>query len=271
MVERVILGERSKSKRSGPELMEIARSSVVRVFAELNGRMFSHGTAFAYKQVIRDTGSIVYFVTNVHNFAGYLRAYNFVRQGMAAGIPDEYLRVRAMIEIDGGKREIEKIIAFKGALLSKHRPWEHDFAMFAVELEQTEPLAMFALPNEKDARAGETVYAFGFPKDTDLGITEGIVSHVYHENATNELYKWQIQHSIEINPGNSGGPTVDPYGVAIGLSTWGRGGVDAIKFSVNLNHSFNICRDSDQIEEISVAKIFARFVERAREEVRYGS
>ena len=134
---------------------------------------------------------------------------------------------------------------------------------------------MFALPEASAARAGETVYAFGFPTDTDLGITEGIISHVYHDHE-NPLLQHQIQHSILINPGNSGGPTVNANGVAVGMSTWGqtsdgRNSLSGMNFSVNVAHTFEICRDSDLIEEVSMERIYQHFVAPAREHFKYGS
>jgi hypothetical protein len=150
------------------------------------------------------------------------------------------------------------------------RQWFQDFAIFSVNTEICEEVKTFALPEASDARAGETVYAFGFPVGTDLGITEGIISHVYHDHE-NPLYQHQIQHSILINPGNSGGPTVNANGVAVGMSTWGRTDVSGMNFSVNVAHAFEICRDSDLIEEVSMERIYKHFVARAREYFKYGS
>ena len=132
------------------------------------------------------------------------------------------------------------------------------------------------MPEASDARAGETVYAFGFPSDTDLGITEGIISHVYQDHEE-PLLKHQIQHSILINPGNSGGPTVNLNGAAVGMSTWGKQmsgsgrSLTGMNFSVNVAHTFEICRDNDLIEEVSMERIYQHFVARAREYSKYGS
>jgi S1-C subfamily serine protease len=250
--------------------MDIARSSVFRIFTELGGQFMGHGTAFAYKQVIRKDRSTLYLVTNLHNFSSPMASFVEILRRAAEGATDDKLRLRTFVEIHGEKIEVEKIIASKGALFSRAYERFQDFAIFSVEVSSNEPLKMFAVPEAKDLKAGEAAYAFGYPRNTDLGITEGIVSHVYgdHENPS---FRWQIQHSIQLNGGNSGGPTVNPTAVAIGISTWGLTDVDAIKFSVNLDHSFSICRRSELIEEVSISGVYERFVSRAREEIKFGS
>lgn len=270
MGEQVILGSRSETARPGPELMETARSSVVRIKTELGGESLSHGTAFAYKQVIRESKSRIYFLTNLHNFTGPMKVFGHLLELAAMGAPDEKLLLRTSIEFRQQEFEVSQIIACKGALFARGYEHYQDFAFFAIDTEIAEPIDMFALPQSHDARPGETAYAFGYPTNTDLGITEGIISHVYGDHE-NHHFRWQIQHSIQINPGNSGGPTVSSNGVAIGMSTWGRTDVNAIEFSVNLAHTFELCRQSDAIEQISISGVWSRFVTRVREEVKYGS
>ncbi len=270
MADQVVLGSRSVSRLGGPELMDIARSSVFRIFTELGGQNLGHGTAFAYKQVIRSGRSSLYLVTNLHNFSKPMGSFIEILRRAAEGAADDQLRLRTFVDIHGEKIEVEKIIACKGALFSNAYEHFQDFAILSLEVSSDEPLKMFSIPEAKDLQAGETAFAFGYPTNTDLGITEGIVSHVYGEHE-NPDFQWQIQHSIQINPGNSGGPTVTPAGVAIGVSTWARLDVNAINFSVNLDHSFSICRRSELIEEVSISGVYERFVSRAREEIKFGS
>lgn len=270
MTAKVVVGLKTESKQTGPELLEIAQASVVRLISELGDRVLGHGTAFAYKQVISGKTSRIYFVTNLHNFSGPMKSFGMILQMAAAGAPDEQLMLKSYVELRGVRHNVERIIAYKGALLSRGFSHFQDFAIFSIETEIDEPLPMYALPEMNAAHAGESAYAFGYPTDTELGITEGIVSHVYQDHEKPD-FKWQIQHSIMINPGNSGGPTVTPHGVAIGISTWGRIDVNAINFSVNLHHVFEMCRDNDLIEEVSISGIYERFVARAKEEVRYGN
>lgn len=270
MGDGVVLGLRNDAGMSGPELMAIAERSVVRVFSELGGQFLGHGTAFAYKQILHGSGSKIYFVTNLHNFSGPMQSFLQILRLAEMGAPDEQMLLKTKIEMGGSQFEIGKIIACKNALFERGYDHYKDFAIFSVDTTITDPLPMFAVPDSGDARPGENAYAFGYPKDTDLGITEGIISHVYGDH-DNENYRWQIQHSIEINPGNSGGPMVTASGVAVGISTWGRTDVDAIKFSVNLAHAFDLCRQPDAIEEVSISGVYARFVKRAREEAKFGS
>ena len=270
MSGQVLMGSKSEEKLSGPDLMEIAKDSVVRISSKL-GESGGHGTAFAYKQVMTETGSTVYFLTNLHNFSSVLQLRNAVFALASQGFPDDELFIKTIVDFRGKTYSVDKIVSCKGALLDAFQPFQ-DFAIFSVNTDIREEVKMFALPESNDARAGETVYAFGFPSFTDLGITEGIISHVYqvHENP---WLQNQIQHSILINPGNSGGPTVNANGVAVGMSTWKHGGnsVTGMNFSVNVAHTFDICRDSDLIEEVSMERIYQHFVARAREHLKYGS
>jgi hypothetical protein len=268
----VILGERSDMPMSGPDLMEIAKSSVVTIRTSLAGKPAGHGTTFAYKQVVDGDRSTIFFLTNLHNFSGSLRMYNLVLRLASAGATEEAMTIRTFIEFHGQEYEVDKIVAFRGALFAGSYPSQHDFAIFSVNCETSEGIRMFALPSAEEVRPGESVFAFGFPRETDLGITEGMVSAVYRDHKVPN-FQHQIQHSILINPGNSGGPTVNAYGVAVGMSTWKlvTDGDTGINFSVNVSHTFELCRQADQIEEISMKAIYKRFVARAREHFKYGS
>ncbi len=275
MSSQVLMGSKSEEKLSGPDLMEIAKDSVVQICSKFAGGA-GKGSAFAYKQVMTETGSTVYFLTNLHNFSETLKWYGTVMWLASQGHPDNDLLIKTTIDFLGKTYSVDKIVSCKGALLNEFQHFQ-DFAIFSVNTDIREEVKMFALPEASDARAGETVYAFGFPDFTDLGITEGIISHVYHDHENPKL-QHQIQHSILINPGNSGGPSVNANGVAVGMSTWfkqrtegGKRPLSGMCFSVNVAHTFEICRDNDLIEEISMDRIFKHFVARAREYFKYGS
>ena len=275
MSGQVLMGSKSEEKLSGPDLLEIAKDSVVRISSKL-GEYGGHGTAFAYKQVMTETGSTVYFLTNLHNFSGALQLRNAVFALASQGRPDDELFIKTSVDFRGKTYSVDKIVSCKGALLGAFQHFQ-DFAIFSVTTDISEEVKKFALPEASAARAGETVYAFGYPDSTDLGITEGIISHVYQDHE-DPLLIHQIQHSILINPGNSGGPTVNANGVAVGMSTWGKRyseksgtPLSGMNFSVNVAHTFEICRDSDLIEEVSMESIYKHFVARAREHLKYGS
>jgi len=276
MSGQVLMGSKSEEKLSGPDLMEIAKDSVVRISSKLE-ESGGHGSAFAYKQVMTETGSTVYFLTNLHNFYTVLPLYQNVMWLASQGRSDDELLIKTTIDFRGKAFAVDKIIACRGALFASSHRWFQDFAVFSVNTDICEEVKMFALPEANDARPGETVYAFGFPDFTDLGITEGIISHVYHDHDNPDLYH-QIQHSVLINPGNSGGPTVNASGVAVGMSTWGANRskqsgrqLSGMNFSVNVAHTFEICRDNDLIEEVSMERLYQHFVARAREHFKYGS
>jgi len=272
---KVVKATRSDSPMSGSDLMEIARESVVRISTTVNG-VGGHGTAFAYKQVINGDRSTVYFITNLHNFSSSLKGFHQVLRLAHAGASDEEMLMRAFVILGEREFEVDKIVAFRGALFAAEFDHQHDFAIFSIEIESSEPLPMFALPSTGEARQGEQVFAFGYPSFTDLGITDGIVSKIYGNHEDPKL-RYQIQHSVLINKGNSGGPTVNTHGVAVGMSTWGiawnpdGSPVSGLNFSVDVAHTFEICRQAESVEEISMKKIYQRFVARAREHVKFGS
>jgi hypothetical protein len=259
---------------SGTDLMEIAKCSVVPIRTSLGAMPAGIGTAFAYKQVVDGDKSTVFFLTNLHNFSEPLKLYKDILGLALKGALEEVMTIRTCIEWHGQEYEVDKIVAFRGALFAGRYPYQHDFAIFSVNCETSDDIRMFALPSSEEVRPGESVFAFGYPQWTDLGITEGIVSVVYVDHK-NPNFQHQIQHSILINPGNSGGPTVNAHGVAVGMSTWGIVGNEdsqtGINFSVNVAHTFELCRQADQIEEISMKAIYKRFVVRAREHFKYGS
>ena len=96
MSGQVLMGSKSEEKLSGPDLMEIAKDSVVRISSKL-GEYGGHGTAFAYKQVMTETGSTVYFLTNLHNFSGALQLRNTVFARASQGHPDDELFVKTIV------------------------------------------------------------------------------------------------------------------------------------------------------------------------------
>jgi hypothetical protein len=125
---------------------------------------------------------------------------------------------------------------------------------------------------------GGDVFALGFPADTNLGISEGIISHVYDDKPPVPDYKWQVQHSILINGGNSGGPTVNRKGVAIGISTWKQlrsyttdAQVEGMNFSVNVHRLLETARDTSTLDEVNLTGVFSRLAARAVEEAKFGN
>lgn len=98
---------------SGPDLMEIAKESVVRISVTING-VGGHGTACAYKQVINGDRSTVYFITNLHNFPSSLKVYHQVLRLAHKGATDEEMLMRAFLILGEREFEVDKIVAFRG-------------------------------------------------------------------------------------------------------------------------------------------------------------
>lgn len=277
-MSKINLGSRAGGDLSGVELFEIAKSSVFRIVTKCGILGQFRGTAFVYKQTFSESGSDLYLLTNLHNFDGPLGVYPQFVAAMRQGIPTEQLLSQVSIVIGDQQFEVDRIVAARGALCSHARKWIHDFAVCSIRTSIGDNLKLFAIPSGDEVRAGEDVFAFGFPKDTDLGITDGIVSRVYgaddgkSEPGQYGDHEWQIQHSVLINKGNSGGPTVDKRGSVVGMSTWGdvRPGVTGINYSINVARVFEILRSSEEIEEVKIAKIYSRIIDRAAEEARYG-
>lgn len=277
-MSKVNLGSRAGGDLSGVDLFEMAEKSVFRIVTKYGSLGQGHGTAFVYKQTLSESGSDLYLLTNLHNFDGPLGKYPLFVAEMQKGKPAEQLLSQVSIMIGDQQFEVDRIVAARGALTSHARKWIHDFAVCSIRTSIRDNLKLFAIPSGDEVRAGEAVFALGFPQDTDLGITEGMVSHVYgaddgkSEPGQYGDHEWQIQHSVLINKGNSGGPTVDKRGSVVGMSTWGdvRPGVTGINYSINVARVFEILRSSEEIEEVNIAKIYSRLIDLAAEEARYG-
>jgi len=278
MADSVVLGTRSASPLDGTELLRIAEQSVARIAMRFRDEEVGHGSCFAYKQVVTGGRSRIYFLTNLHNFVlGLPTAYQLsliTARDEASGPASPATRPGFFVTWRGELHEVSSIVAAKGAFSGRIPRHFQDFAIFSIETDSADPIRMYAVAEGDDAvHGGEKVFALGYPTDTDLGITDGIVSKVYGEVAQHAEgdYAWQIQHNLLINPGNSGGPTVNQFGVAVGMSTWKRVDVEGICFSVNVSHLFSLCRDSGQIEEVSLVKTLECFSRRAHEEARFGN
>lgn len=266
-------GIRSTSPLSGRELSEIARECVLRVESRLGDRTISHGSAFVYKQTYGrsdDKSSTLAIATNLHNFTKPLVIYReLVRQARRGAHANE-LTLSHHIVGEDWEAPITRIIAAKDAFESQNYAYADDFAIIQCEFNLDRKIKLFATPRDSDAVQGDQGWAFGFPKDTELTASSGVFSHIYGDDPKERVFRWQIQHTININPGNSGGPTVNPFGVSVGISTWAYHNYDGLNFSVNLHHIFDRCKDLRSTEVIDVEKVAKRLAARAVEEARFG-
>jgi S1-C subfamily serine protease len=278
MTKKIVLGQRSEADLTGPELMKIGQDSVVRIECRIGNQNGGHGTAFVYKQVIDEPTqglSRLYLVTNLHNLKGALGLHSLSVQLAQTGRLANELTISMVVTFQDAEYEVSRAILSKGKLFSKNQFFD-DFFFFHIDVPTNIELKLFAIPTSDDMLQGATAYALGFPADTHLGITEGIVSHIYGESAPTEEQKWQIQHSILINGGNSGGPTVSSRGVAIGISTWGQlfngsQRIVGLNYSVDLQHLFDRAKDPSILEEVDLKALFAKLATRAIEEARFGN
>lgn len=280
MTKKIVLGQRSEADLTGPELMKIGQDSVVRIDYRIGNQVRGHGTAFVYKQILdySEPGkSRLFLLTNLHNIRGALKAFPNLIHAAKSGQPEKNLTIRMVIEFRGEEYEVRLAHIAKGRLFGTFEHFE-DFAFVSIDVSLTDELKLFALPNDDDPDQGEDVFALGFPADTNLGISEGIISHVYDDKPPIPDYKWQIQHSILINGGNSGGPTVNRKGVAVGISTWKQlkgfnsgAEVDGMNFSVNVHRLLERARDISTLDEVNLEGVFSRLAARAIEEARFGN
>jgi S1-C subfamily serine protease len=280
MTKKIVLGKCSEVDLSGPELMKIGHDSVVRIASKIGGAQIGHGSAFIYKQIINGGGdgiSRLFLLTNLHNLKGALSAFPYSLHLAKSGQPEKNITIQMVIEFRGEEYEVATAHIAKGRLFTENEFFE-DFAFVSIDVPVTDELSLFALPDDGDPEQGEDVFALGFPADTNLGISEGIISHVYDDKPPVPDYKWQVQHSILINGGNSGGPTVNRKGVAIGISTWkqlrsyGSGAlVDGMNFSVNVHRLLDTARDTSTLDEVNLTGVFSRLAARAVEEAKFGN
>lgn len=205
--ERVFGQPASQTSEAGSHLdvLESARQSVFKVEVELAGGVQAYGTGF----FVSEDGKAI---TNLHVLVG------------ASG-------AKARV----GKNEIEYDI--QPLTVSA----EYDLALFRVvpksREERFRPLNVRAsLP-----RAGEEVWALGFPRLLGYTVNQGVVSGVRVADALKRDLKIDLGHAAKsvwiqtdctINSGNSGGPLIDAKGEVVGVNTWAYTAADNTYFAL---------------------------------------
>ncbi len=109
-----------------------------------------------------------------------------------------------------------------------------DIAVLKITVDK--PLPTVTLGRSEDLMVGETVLAIGNPFGYNHTLTEGIVSAI-HNNIASESGQStnMIQVSAPINPGNSGGPLLNINGELIGINTKIRKSAEAIGFAIPID------------------------------------
>lgn len=213
-----------------------------------------------------------YFVTNRH----------VVERYAAIEVPEDHLKDNP--ELASYYSEDPNFILYTEGPLTKCYILEDDYAitlMGDVDLSRTTPcdviyiakedepdLAVLQAAEEIDGRvalpllakgsnsdSGDTVYALGYPINTDVvnsayaadidrvTITDGVVS-LHNKIDIDNITVNVIQHTAEINHGNSGGPLIDGNGAVVGVNTWGVDYDGATNFySIEIDYVRNILND----------------------------
>ncbi|GFE67947.1 protein kinase [Chroococcus sp. FPU101] len=236
-VSEIVLEQAEKK-----ELVRIAKLSVPLLEMRLNNSAISSGSSFMYKQIIdlNKHKSRCYFMTNLHVISQILNWPEFIQK---------YLNFKADIDLKivaiWNQQEflIEQFIIPKNAITKidgSQADVQHlDFALFHIDIDNTEFLDFFGIAKNSELEIGDTLYAFGYPKGFGFAMSNGIVSQIhedYQEGKHPSITRGTIQHNILINPGNSGGPTINEFGEIIGISTRGL----SISVAVGINFSLKI-------------------------------
>ena len=89
----------------------------------------------------------------------------------------------------------------------------------------------FKIPESKNYKIGQSIFAIGTPKSLDLGqsVSKGVVSSLRKYRNYN-----YIQSDVSINKGNSGGPIVSENGELLSIVEWKMFGIgtEGISFSI---------------------------------------
>ena len=132
---------------------------------------------------------------------------------------------------------------------------ELDLAVLQVE-ELTQPAVTLT---GRDLKKGETVWAIGYPKVSDLSkktslsatLNRGVISNFHHEPWDRVIPTRPrgraveiIQHDAAINSGNSGGPLLDDCGRVVGVNTAGHPSAHGSFLAVRITESFKMLRAS---------------------------
>ena len=144
---------------------------------------------------------------------------------------------------DGKTAKIEKVIGYDEDL---------DVAILQTDAKNTVPITR----SPEQPQIGETVYAIGYPKAFDLGIssstfTTGMVSM----NRSLNGYTY-IQSTVDITHGNSGGVLINKYGEVVGITTAGLnfGDIDYMNLSIPIQRIDTVGRNVNETLEVTTRR-----------------
>jgi S1-C subfamily serine protease len=113
-------------------------------------------------------------------------------------------------------------------VIRSHR--QLDYALLWLQPEGSFPTMQIG--NPAALRHAQTVFAVGSPAGMTNTVSKGIVSNPLALYRNVEC----VQTDAAIGHGNSGGPLITENGEAVGITLWGEGDFDALKFAVPVDY-----------------------------------
>ena len=204
----------ASNKLSVPELVQIARASIVHIATEQSATGSTSSTfpagGAATGFVLESDGLIV---TNNHVVAG--------TQRILATLPSSTTLEATVVGRDP----------------------QTDLAVLSVKATGLTPIT---LGRSSELRIGDSVIAIGHALDLPGGptVTMGVVSAI--DRTITNIGRQRltltdlIQTDASINPGNSGGPLLNHSGEVVGVNTAGLGGSTGISFAISIDSAIPI-------------------------------
>ena len=215
--EATVPGTRTDAnKLSIPELVQIARASIVHIATEQSSTRSTDSTypdgGVATGFILESDGLIV---TNNHVVAG--------TQRILATLPSSTTLEATVVGRDP----------------------QTDLAVLSVKATGLTPIT---LGRSSELRIGEPVIAIGHALDLPGGptVTMGVVSAV--DRTITNIGRQRltltdlIQTDASINPGNSGGPLLNQRGEVVGVNMAGLGGSTGISFAISIDSAIPIIK-----------------------------
>lgn len=150
---------------------------------------------------------------------------------------------------DGSQAAVDKVLGYDEEL---------DIAILSTTAHNTTPIIKATL----QAQIGDTVYAIGYPKAFNLGVssstfTSGMVSMFRSIDG----YSY-IQATVDITNGNSGGVLINKYGEVIGITTAGINfsNIDYMNLSIPIQRVDNVARNVNESLEVTTKRHYPVYV-----------
>ncbi len=246
------------------KLVHIAKASIVSIEEHLEGKRLGNGSGFLYKQVIDPAfkKSRCYFLTNLHAITGIFQWHKHLSNIARAGKNIDDINPEFVIIWNDKEYSIDKFLIPKNTIdkILTIPDYQYlNFAGFDLDIEGDQIIDFFGISPVPQLESGDKVYAFGYSREMNLSIADGIVSHIYEEyreGIDHPITRGAIGHNILINPSNSGGPTVMESGVIVGISTRGYASSVAVglNFSLSIHSILDRLSDRDNFEILTVSE-----------------